>query len=93
MSERLAPTLARAPVECYIDMRELAVALGISVSTVKRFVAEGMPSETWGMARTRRFLLSQCVLWAAERARRRAGTIATCRDRDFDAPDQPQPKE
>ena len=35
---------------------ELADRMVVSERTVKRWVALGMPSETWGMARTRRFL-------------------------------------
>jgi hypothetical protein len=42
--------------------------MGVSTSTVKRMVAAGMPSETWGMARTRRFLPSQAMAWAHARA-------------------------
>jgi predicted DNA-binding transcriptional regulator AlpA len=53
--------------ERYVDARELAHLMGVSRSTVKRWTAEGMPSETWGMARTRRYLLSRCVAWAHER--------------------------
>jgi hypothetical protein len=30
-------------------------------------VAAGMPSETWGMARTRRFLASEAMAWAHAR--------------------------
>jgi hypothetical protein len=54
------------PVEPYIDARRLAVRMGISVSTVKRWTAQGMPSETWGMARTRRYLPSACMAWARD---------------------------
>lgn len=56
--------------ERYVDRRELAQILRVSVKTVDRFVAEGMPSETWGV-RARRFLPSESIAWA--RNRRRAG--------------------
>lgn len=54
--------------EPYVKPPELARAMGVSLSTVRRWTAAGMPSETWGMARTRRYLVSKCVAWARERA-------------------------
>jgi|GEM_PF-4961839 len=36
--------------ERYVSRRELAGILGVSVATVDRMVAEGMPSVTWGRA-------------------------------------------
>jgi excisionase family DNA binding protein len=57
--------------ERYITAAELAELMGVSTSTVKRMVAAGMPSETWGMARTRRFLPSLAMAWASAR-----GTIS-----------------
>ena len=33
--------------------------MGVSVRTVKRMTAAGMPSETWGMGHTRRYLPSR----------------------------------
>lgn len=54
--------------ERYVDARELAALMGVSTRTIKRMVAAGMPSETWGMSRTRRFLPSEAMEWA--RARR-----------------------
>lgn len=62
--------------------------MGVSTTTVKRWVREGMPSETWGMNRTRRFLPSQTIAWAHDR-----GTMREHRDRESNAPGQPQPKE
>jgi predicted DNA-binding transcriptional regulator YafY len=56
-------------LERYVDARELAQLMGVSPSTVKRMVAAGMPSETWGMSRTRRFLPSQAMDWAHNRAK------------------------
>jgi excisionase family DNA binding protein len=53
--------------ERYIDTRELAVLMGVSTRTVERMVREGMPSETWGLRR-RRFLASEAMAWARERA-------------------------
>jgi phage terminase Nu1 subunit (DNA packaging protein) len=60
--------VSAAEPERYVDARELATLMGVSLRTVKRLVAAGMPSETWGMARTRRFLPSAAVAWARERA-------------------------
>jgi excisionase family DNA binding protein len=51
-------------LERYVDARELAELMGVSVRTVKRWVAAGAPSETWGMRRTRRFLPSDVITWA-----------------------------
>jgi predicted DNA-binding transcriptional regulator YafY len=53
--------------ERYVDARELAERMGVSVRTVNRLTAAGMPSETWGMARTRRYLPSQAMAWAHSR--------------------------
>jgi len=55
------------PQERYVDARELAALMGVSERTVKRWVAAGCPSETWGMARTRRFLPSEVIAWARSR--------------------------
>lgn len=51
--------------ERYVDRRELAALLGVSVSTVDRLVKEGMPSVTWGR-RTRRFKPSVAIAWASD---------------------------
>jgi hypothetical protein len=74
--------------ERYVDARELAALMGVSTRTIARMVALGMPSETWGLSRTRRFLPSQALAWARLRA-----TIAQTRDRDVTALGQRQPKE
>jgi phage terminase Nu1 subunit (DNA packaging protein) len=55
------------PREPYIDARQLADVMGVSTRTVKRWVAAGCPSETWGMKRTRRFLASEVIGWARAR--------------------------
>lgn len=55
--------------ERYVGRAELARIMGVSVATVDRLVAEGMPSETWGV-RARRFRPSVALAWA--RARRGA---------------------
>jgi predicted DNA-binding transcriptional regulator AlpA len=57
--------------ERYVDADELAATFGVSRSTVKRWVAAGVPSETWGM-RVRRFLVSEVLAWLRER-----GTLPT----------------
>lgn len=56
------------PLERYVTAAELAQLMGVSTSTIKRLVAAGLPSESWGMARTRRFLPSQAMAWAHARA-------------------------
>jgi hypothetical protein len=67
---------------------ELAKLMGVSPSTVKRMVAAGMPSESWGMSRTRRFLPSRAMAWAHERGKIRQPSGRAC-----NAPRHPQPKE
>ncbi len=47
--------------ERYVTAAELAQLMGVSVKTIRRLTAAGMPSETWGMARTRRYLASECI--------------------------------
>jgi phage terminase Nu1 subunit (DNA packaging protein) len=79
---------AVVPHERYVDVRELAGLMGVSVRTVKRWVALGMPSETWGMSRTRRFLPSHAIAWARVRPKMTPG-----RDGDSTAPGQRQAKE
>ncbi len=50
------------PAERYVDARELADTLGVSIATVKRWTAAGAPSETWGM-RVRRYRVSKVEAW------------------------------
>lgn len=52
--------------ERYVCRAELAAIMGVSLATVDRMVAEGMPSVTWGR-RTRRFTPSTAIAWAAKR--------------------------
>ena len=54
-------------VERYVSRQELAELMGVSVATVDRLVAQGMPSVTWGR-RTRRFKPSVALQWAREQA-------------------------
>jgi predicted DNA-binding transcriptional regulator AlpA len=54
-------------LERYVDGRELAQLMGVSERTIKRMTAAGMPSETWGLGRTRRFLPSEALAWARNR--------------------------
>jgi hypothetical protein len=61
----IAPT--RAP-ERYVSRSELADLMRVSLATVDRLVAEGMPSVTWGR-RTRRFRPSIAIAWAIDRER------------------------
>jgi hypothetical protein len=55
--------------ERYVDAHELAELMGVSTRTLRRMVAAGMPSETWGLNRTRRYLPSQAIAWASQRDR------------------------
>lgn len=55
-------------IERYVDARELAQLMGVSVRTIKRMTAAGMPSETWGMSRTRRYLPTEAIAWARARS-------------------------
>lgn len=75
------PYLVEAPPERYIDARELAALMGVSTRTVWRLVADGMPSENWGLKRTRRFQPSKAIAWAASR------------DQERNPPGQQQPRE
>jgi phage terminase Nu1 subunit (DNA packaging protein) len=84
MSEHVT---AFAPNERHVKGDELAALMGVSLSTIKRWRREGMPSETWGMSRTRRYLPSRCIEWARSRC-----TIAR-RSGEHNAPEQPQSKE
>jgi hypothetical protein len=56
--------------ERYVDARELAARMGVGTTTVKKWAAEGMPSYTWGLRRTRRYLVSECIEWALARESR-----------------------
>lgn len=69
--------------ERYVTRRELAGQLGISERTIDGLVGDGMPSETWGMKRTRRFLVSSCVAWLRDREQ---GRVPADRDRTETAP-------
>jgi hypothetical protein len=59
--------------ERYVTAVELAELMSVSPRTIKRLTAAGMPSENWGMARTRRYLPSEAIAWA--RARRSQSRI------------------
>ena len=50
-------------IESWITRKELAVRMGVSVRTVDRLTAAGMPSTTWG-SKTRRYRASQAIYWA-----------------------------
>lgn len=52
--------------EPYVTRRQLADAMGVSLRTIDTFIAEGIPSETWGI-RSRRFQLSRALAWARAR--------------------------
>jgi hypothetical protein len=65
-----SPAMAvRQPVpERFVGRAELAAIMAVSLATIDRMVAEGMPSVTWGR-RTRRFRPSAAISWASERER------------------------
>ena len=50
----------------WVSRGELARLMGVSVATVDRMVAQGMPSQTWGL-RARRFRPSEALAWAQAR--------------------------
>jgi phage terminase Nu1 subunit (DNA packaging protein) len=58
--------------EPYRTRAQMADLMGVSVKTIDRWVAVGMPSETWGL-RSRRFLASRALAWAREQEHRDAG--------------------
>lgn len=60
-------SLPAVEVERYVSRVELAELMCVSVATVDRMVAQGMPSVTWGR-RTRRFKPSVALQWAREQA-------------------------
>jgi phage terminase Nu1 subunit (DNA packaging protein) len=74
------------PLERYVDGHELARLMGVSTTTLKRWRAEGMPCESWGMSRTRRYRPSQVLAWAAERGSR----LAAESGRTATRPDTPE---
>jgi phage terminase Nu1 subunit (DNA packaging protein) len=53
--------------ERYVTAGELAQLMGVSVRTIRRMTTAGMPSQTWGMTRTRRYLPSEAMAWASDR--------------------------
>lgn len=59
--------------ERWVDARELAELMGVSVATIRRMTAQGMPSVTWGR-RTRRFQPSAVIAWAQAQTRERKAT-------------------
>jgi excisionase family DNA binding protein len=54
--------------EDWITKKELAKRMGVSRSTIDNWLAEGMPSETWGL-RLRVFQPSVAMAWARNRRR------------------------
>ncbi len=63
------PISTLSPIaEPYLDARTLAQLMGVSLSTVRRWDREGMPSENWGL-RLKRYQLSRSKQWAAQRRR------------------------
>ena len=58
-------------IEPFLNRKETAKVLGVSLRTLDRFVREGLPCETWGL-RSRVFRASEAVVWARNRAERNA---------------------
>ncbi len=63
--------------ERYVKAGELAELMGVSVRTINRWVTEGMPSEDWGISRTRRYVPSQSIEWAHARSTRDKWSVTT----------------
>lgn len=61
--------------EHYVTRAQLAEIMHLSVATIDRMVAEGLPSETWGL-RSRRFRPSRAIAWARTRQARGARSAA-----------------
>jgi predicted DNA-binding transcriptional regulator AlpA len=64
-------TIAGLPVpspEPYINRKELAAIMSVSLSTIDQMRREGLPFVTWGR-RTVRFRASAALAWAQERER------------------------
>ena len=59
--------------ETYVDAHDIAEIFGVSLSTVKRWRQAGLPSVSWGMKRTRRYLPSECARWLRDRQSREGG--------------------
>lgn len=57
--------------EAYVSRKQLAALMGVSLRTVDKLTAQGMPSVTFGL-RTRRYLPSRALAWARQRDSRRA---------------------
>jgi phage terminase Nu1 subunit (DNA packaging protein) len=73
LDRTVAPEIASAwpsagVVEPFVSRHELARLMGVSIDTVDRLVAEGMPSVTWGR-RKRRFRPAVAIGWASDRVR------------------------
>ena len=56
------------PGEPLVTTREVAHALGVSMTSVQRMTRAGMPSRIL-MVRTRRYYLSECLAWVNGRGR------------------------
>ena len=55
--------------EPYLTKAQLADLMAVSIRTIDRMMAEGMPYVTFGR-RSRRFLASRAVAWASSREQR-----------------------
>jgi excisionase family DNA binding protein len=59
-------------IERYVTATELAELMGVSLPTIRRMTAAGMPSETWGMRNVRRYRPSEAMEWARSRPQQTA---------------------
>jgi phage terminase Nu1 subunit (DNA packaging protein) len=68
VTDRLGP---RPVPDELVTRSELAEAMRVSVRSVDRLRAEGMPCVSWGMRRTL-FWLREAMLWAEAQGERKA---------------------
>jgi excisionase family DNA binding protein len=61
----------RSEAEVYLTRRQVAERLNVGLSTLDKYVREGMPSYQWGL-RIRRFKFSEVERWLKARDTRTA---------------------
>ena len=68
-SSNVVPLHPPTGPEPWMSKARVAAHMGVSVRTITRWMAEGLPHETWGLS-TPKFQASVVVRWASQRARR-----------------------
>jgi hypothetical protein len=65
----MAGSMPRIPgtPEPWLSRAQIALHMDVSERTIDRWVKEGVPHETWGLA-TRKFQASEVVAWARQRS-------------------------